>query len=198
MNIFCQLLPCLKVTPKLTYIQDGLLEKKARTWFYLSVADRIQWDINESLQLILRKGLGLYWLNVWRSPAYITREKSFHWKIQLWKFDEKEWTRILFSMPESNSLSPNYTYTSFSFLSQIEIVPQMNNCTSHLQCLKKWNYTTPNIRWQSDLLLTSLIIFSLLFSPCSTTGACELEWKHKTYFWRKHRSQSYCLKWSLM
>lgn len=54
----------------------------------------------------------------------------------------------------------------------------MNNCTLHLQCLKKWNYTTPNVRWQSDLLLTSLIIFSLLFSPCSTTGACELEWKH--------------------
>ncbi len=76
---------CLKVKPKWTYIQDGFKkkQKKTLTWFYLSVADQIQADMNESLQSILRKGLGLYRLNVWRSPAYITREKSFHWKIQL-------------------------------------------------------------------------------------------------------------------
>lgn len=37
-------------------------------------------DLNSSLQLIVRKGWGLNWLNEWRSQQ---KEVLFHWKFEL-------------------------------------------------------------------------------------------------------------------
>ncbi len=49
---------------------------RAGTWFNPSVVDRIEVDMNVSLQLIGRKRRGLIRLHYWRSSAYITRRKS--------------------------------------------------------------------------------------------------------------------------
>lgn len=56
---------------------DYRKRKKCRAgiWF-ASVVDRLEADLNVSLQLIVRKGLGLSGLNDWRGPAHITRERS--------------------------------------------------------------------------------------------------------------------------
>lgn len=52
--------------------------KKCRvgTLFNPLVVDRIEVDMNVSLQLIERKRWGLIRLHDWRSSAYITRRKS--------------------------------------------------------------------------------------------------------------------------
>lgn len=46
------------------------------TWFYPLIVDWKEEDLNVNFQLIVRKLWGLNWLNDWRSPAYVTREKS--------------------------------------------------------------------------------------------------------------------------
>lgn len=49
---------------------------RAGTWINPLVVDRIEVDMNVSLQLIGRKKRGLNRLHDWRKSAYITRRKS--------------------------------------------------------------------------------------------------------------------------
>ncbi len=97
-------------------------KKKTWTWFYLSVADQIQADMNESLQSILRKGLGLYRL-MFVEVQHTSPEKSHSPKdpVNLMKKNEQEYHLVCLNQ---NSLLPNYTYTSLSLLSRIEIALQ--------------------------------------------------------------------------